>query len=77
MKCLCNRLSIEIEIGQVKLDFQSKVRTQIDKNQRDYILREQMKVIRKELGEDNPVDDADEYLSKVEKLKEKRRQKKS
>ncbi len=66
---LVHRLSIEIEIGQVKLDFQSKVRTQIDKNQRDYILREQMKVIRKELGEDNPVDDADEYLSKVEKLK--------
>lgn len=66
---LLHRLSIEVEIGQVKLDFQSKVRTQIDKNQRDYILREQMRVIRKELGEENPVDDADEYLSKAEQLK--------
>jgi len=66
---LVRRLMIEIEVGQIKQEFQGKVRTQIDKNQKDYVLREQMRVIRKELGEDNVSDDADEYLEKTGKLK--------
>ncbi len=66
---LVRRLMIEIEVGKIKQEFQGKVRAQIDKNQKDYVLREQMRVIRKELGEDSVSDDADEYLEKTGKLK--------
>ena len=50
---------------RVKKEFQGKVKAAIDKNQRDYILREQLRVIREELGEDNPVSDADELKEKL------------
>ena len=43
----------EINIISIKNEFQSKVKEQVDKNQKEYLLREQMKVIREELGEDN------------------------
>ena len=43
----------EIEIIAIKNDFQAKVKAHVDKNQKEYLLREQMKVIREELGEDN------------------------
>lgn len=62
-------LMTEIEIYKVKLDFQTKVKAAVDKNQRDYILREQMRVIREELGEDNPVSDADELKKQLKGLK--------
>ena len=47
---LVRRLMIEIQVGQIKQEFQGKVRNQIDKNQKDYVLREQMRIIRRELG---------------------------
>ena len=46
-----------------------KVKAAVDKNQKDYILREQLKVIRRELGEDNVLTDADEYSRQVKALK--------
>ncbi len=58
-------LMTEIEVFRVKKEFQGKVKAAIDKNQRDYILREQLRVIREELGEDNPVSDADELKEKL------------
>ncbi|MDR0923551.1 MAG: endopeptidase La, partial [Hungatella sp.] len=54
---------------RVKRELQSHVKERIDKNQKDYILREQLKVIREELGEDNPLSDADDYLKKLKALK--------
>ncbi len=66
---LIRRLMNEIEAIHIKQEFQSKVRVHIDKNQKDYILREQMRVIRKELGEDGSSGDADTYLERTEKLK--------
>ena len=51
-------------IYRIKKEFQAKVKAAIDKNQKDYILREQMRVIREELGEDNPMSDADELTRK-------------
>ncbi len=57
---LFSNLIHEIEVSQIHRELQEKVKENIDKNQKDYILREQMKVIREELGED-PVSDADEY----------------
>ena len=59
----------EIQIAQIKHEFQSKVKASIDKNQKEYILREQMRIIREELGEDNPLSDADEYTKQLKALK--------
>ena len=61
-------LLTEMEIYRIKKDFQEKVKADIDQNQKEYILREQMKVIRQELGED-AVSDADEYQKKLDALK--------
>ncbi len=63
------QLITEIEVTRVKRELQSHVKERIDKNQKDYILREQLKVIREELGEDNPLSDADDYLKKLKALK--------
>lgn len=59
----------EIEISRIRREFQEKVKQTIDKNQKEYILREQMKIIREELGEDNPISDADEYEKQLKNLK--------
>ena len=58
----------ELEILMIKRDYQGKVKEHIDKNQRDYILREELKVIREELGDDAGVEDADGYMEQLEKL---------
>ena len=61
-------LSNEIEIMQIGRDLQKKVKARVDKNQREYILREQLKLIREELGEDNTADEADEFKKKLKEL---------
>lgn len=58
----------ETNIIQIKTEFQSKVKEKVDKNQKEYILREQMRLIREELGEDNTVSEADHFLEETEKL---------
>ena len=60
--------SIENEISQVKAEIIEKVKTNIDKNQREHILREQMRVIRDELGENDDMSDIDEMIEKTKKL---------
>jgi ATP-dependent Lon protease len=57
----------EIEILQVKGELAAKIKEKVDKNQRDYLLREQMHVIREELG-DNSFSDADQFSKAVEEL---------
>ena len=61
-------LQSELEILEVGHDLQQKLKSRIDKNQREYILREQLKLIREELGEDRTSDAAGEYKAKLEKL---------
>lgn len=58
----------EINVIQIKTEFQSKVKEKVDKNQKEYILREQMRLIREELGEDNTVSEADHFLEETENL---------
>lgn len=58
----------EVEISRIRREFQEKVKQSIDQNQKEYILREQMKVIREELGEDS-LSDADEYEKQLQSLK--------
>ena len=59
----------EIQVIDIKEDIQNKVKERVDQHQREYILREQMKLIREELGEENTVSDAEEFQAEVEKLK--------
>ena len=66
---LVRSLLMENEVGRVKREFQAKVKAGIDKNQKEYILREQLRVIREELGEDSPSSEADGYLEQLAKLK--------
>ena len=57
----------EIEIIRIKKDYQIKVKENIDKNQKEYLLREQLKIINSELGEDDK-DYIGEYLEQADKL---------
>ena len=58
----------EIQILNVKEEIQAKVKARVDKNQREYILREELKLIREELGDDNTLSDADEFQQKTDAL---------
>ena len=66
---LCLLMNKEIEIMRFKRELQQKVKAHVDKGQREYLLREEMKVIREELGEDNTFSDADHFTEEVQKLK--------
>lgn len=61
-------LEQELRLAYLRLDIQEKVKESIDDNQREYMLREQLKVIREELGETNIADEADEFLSQLSEM---------
>lgn len=69
---LASILTKEIEVIRIKKEFQAKVKEEVDKNQKEYLLREQLKVIRQELGENDTVSEADKYLESLKKLKAKK-----
>lgn len=61
-------LEQELRLAYLRLDIQEKVKESIDDNQREYMLREQLKVIREELGETNIADEADEFLRQLSEM---------
>ena len=61
-------LANEINIMEIKKDIQTKVKERVDKNQREYLLREQLKYIQEELGEDNTFSDAEHYEEELSRL---------
>ncbi len=67
-EALMQILLYETNIQQIKNDLQEKVKERVDKNQKEYILREEMKVIREELGEDNTTSDIKQFEEALEKL---------
>lgn len=58
----------ETEVLALRREFQKKVQEKVDKNQKEYLLREQMQVIREELGESNTETDAQEYEKQLKEL---------
>lgn len=66
---LAFKLVNEVQIMNIKEEIQRKVKERVDKHQREYILREQLKLIREELGEDSAVSDAEEFEAELKKLK--------
>lgn len=67
-RMLVDQLANETEILKVKEEIQEKVKARIDKGQREYILREELKVIRQELGDDSILSDAEEFEKMTEEL---------
>ena len=65
---LCFKLVNEIQIIAIKDEIRAKVKERVDKHQREYILREQLKLIREELGEDSTISDAEEFELATKKL---------
>ena len=66
---LAFKLVNEVQIMDIKNEIRRKVKERVDKHQREYILREQLKLIREELGEDSTVSDAEEFEASLRKLK--------
>ena len=65
---LTKELTREIEVSEIRREFQEKLKGNLDKNQRDYVLREQLKLLRQELGDDTSLTDADDFSERVEHL---------
>lgn len=66
---LAFKIANEMEVMHLKEEIQGKVKERIDRHQKEFILREQLKVIREELGEDNMLSDAEEFETATKKLK--------
>lgn len=65
---LAFKIANEMAVLDLKEGIQSKVKERMEKHQKEFILREQMKVIREELGEENVLSDAEEFEQSVQKL---------
>ncbi len=66
---LITLLTREAKVQQYKAEIQKKVHERLDKNQREYVLREQLRVIREELGDDTTLTDAENFAQAIESLK--------
>lgn len=68
-EALAFKLVNEVQIMDIKEEIQTKVKERVDKHQREYILREQLKLIREELGDDTTLSDAEEFEKAAKELK--------
>ncbi len=66
---LCQILLNEVEVARVRADLSEKIRSRVERNQKEYLLREQLHFIREELGEENTLSDAEQFLEDLKKLK--------
>lgn len=69
IKTLIAMLRSELEIIETEMDIQEQVKDQVDKNQREYYLREQLRVISRQLGDsDSPQEEVDRYIEQITAL---------
>lgn len=69
IKMLIGMLDSEVEIMLTEIDIQEQVHEQVEKNQREYYLREQLKAISRQLGDgESPIEEADKYIDKIKAL---------
>lgn len=66
---LCGIIANEVEVARVKQELQQKIKERVDKNQKEYLLREQMRFIQEELGDDDPYSDVEHFTEECKKLK--------
>lgn len=67
-KVVLERLTKEVDVLRIRQDLTGKLKQQVNKHQKDYMLREQMNMIKKELGEDDSVSDAESFAEELKKL---------
>lgn len=65
---ICEILLNEIEIAKIKTELSQKIKGRVEKNQKEYLLREQLHYIKEELGEEGSFSDADQFEEELEKL---------
>ena len=65
LELTCSLMNTEGELLSYELDIHNKVRAKIDRNQKEFYLREQIRIIQSELGEDGDISDSEEYLAKI------------
>ena len=65
LELTCSLMNSEAELLSFEMDIHNRVRSKLDKNQKEYYLREQMRIIQSELGEDSDMTDGEEYLNKI------------
>ena len=66
---LADILFNEIEIAKIRTELTDKLKGRVEKNQKEYLLREQLHYIRQELGEENAFSDADQFEKELIKIK--------
>ncbi len=66
---LCQILLNEVEVARVRSELTEKIRSRVEKNQKEYLLREQLHFIREELGEENSMSDAEQFQEDLDKCK--------
>lgn len=66
---MCILISEKLQLFGYRKELEKKIKSHIDKNQKEYVLREQMKVIREELGEDDTDDEIEQFNKQLKKLK--------
>lgn len=64
----CSILEEELDVAKIRSELAIKVNGKVEKDQKDYVLREQLRYIREELGDDTPETEADKYKNSLEKL---------
>ena len=65
---ICEILVNEIEVARIKTDLAQKIKGRVDKNQKEYLLREQLRYIKEELGEEGSLSDAEQFEESLSKL---------
>lgn len=65
---ICEILVNEIEVARIKTELAQKIKGRVDKNQKEYLLREQLRYIKEELGEEGSYSDADQFEEALSKL---------